>query len=438
MTRREVLRAGAAAALAAGLSGCYGVGDNRTASGTVFIWDVRTGAPQDAMKAKIAAYNRTTSGPKLDILFFENNPYKQKLQVAIGAGSPPDIIFGWGGGVLKSYVDAGAIYDLEPAMAKHPEWRQRFLPQVLAGTTFGKGIYGVPINGTQPVVLYYNKAIFDRLKLKPPETFDELLRAAATLKRAGVTPISLAGQSQWPYLMWISYLTDRIGGSEVVDAALAGEKGAWHHPAITKATATIRQLVDRCAFGSGFAALNYDSGQSSALLFTDKAGMQLMGTWDYGIIAGNAPTFVQSGKLGYAAFPAYEGGRGNPKDISGNLANFYSVASKSSDVQAAVDFLRTQILTPADATSLIAGGELPPVTDVGQLLPKAPKDQQPWLAFQADLVKNAPKFQLSWDQALPPAPAQSLLTALSKLFLGQYGPRQFADAMEAASAEVRA
>src|SRR4051794_26364832 len=438
MTRREALRAGFAATLAAGLSGCYGVGDNRTASGTLFIWDVRTGAPQEGMKAKIAAFNRATAGPKVDILFFENNPYKQKLQVAVGAGSPPDIIFGWGGGVLKSYVDAGEIYDLAPEMAKHPDWKQRFLPTVLKGTTFGKGIYGVPINGTQPVVLYYNKAVFDRLKLQPPKTFDELLAAVKALKAGGVTPISLAGQSQWPYLMWISYLTDRIGGAEVVDAALAGEKGAWHHPAITKATATIRQLVDSGAFGSGFAALNYDSGQSSALLFTDKAGMQLMGTWDYGIIAGNAPKFVGAGKLGYLPFPAYDGGRGDPKDISGNLANFYSVAAKSSDPQAAVEFLRTQILTPADATTLIAGGELPPVNDIEQLLPKAPKDQRQWLAFQAALVKHAPTFQLSWDQALAPAPAQALLIALSKLFLGQYGPGQFADAMESASAEVRA
>lgn len=438
MTRREALQAGAAAALAAGLSGCYGVGDNRTASGKLFIWDIRTGAPQEAMKAKLAAFNRTTRGPKVDILFFENNPYKQKLQVAIGAGTPPDIIFGWGGGVLKAYVDADQIRDLAPDMVKHPDWKPRFLPAVLEGATFGKGIYGVPINGTQPVVLYYNKAVFERLKLEPPESFDELTAAARTLKGAGLTPIALAGQSQWPYLMWISYLTDRIGGPGVVDAALAGEKGAWRDPAITKATSTIRQLVSDGVFGSGFASLNFDSGQSSALLFTDKAGMQLMGTWDYGIIAGNAPDFVKSGKLGYLRFPAYDGGRGDPKDISGNLSNFYSVAAKSSDPQAAVDFLRTQVLTPADAGSLMAGGELPPVSDVDALLPKAPKDQREWLSFQADLVKTAPRFQLSWDQALAPAPAQTLLTALSKLFLGEYGPRDFADAMEEASAEVRA
>lgn len=47
-----------------------------------------------------------------------------------------------------------------------------------------------------------------------------------------------------------------------------------------------------------------------------------------------------------------------------------------------------------------------------------------YLSFTYNMVKNAPNFQASWDQALPPAEAQELLTDLSKLFLNQMTPQQ--------------
>jgi len=52
-----------------------------------------------------------------------------------------------------------------------------------------------------------------------------------------------------------------------------------------------------------------------------------------------------------------------------------------------------------------------------------------WLQFNYGLVKNAPHFQLSWDQALLPQPAQALLTNLDQLFLKQIAPQQFSDNM---------
>ena len=45
------------------------------------------------------------------------------------------------------------------------------------------------------------------------------------------------------------------------------------------------------------------------------------------------------------------------------------------------------------------------------------------------MVKAAPSFQLSWDQALPADQAQALLSNLSQVFLKQESPQEFADAM---------
>src|SRR5699024_11400602 len=75
--------------------------------------------------------------------------------------------------------------------------------------------YGVPNIDTQPVILYYSTELFDQHSLTPPTTWDELMTAVETFSAAGITPIALAGQSVWPELMYIQYLTDRIGGEGV-------------------------------------------------------------------------------------------------------------------------------------------------------------------------------------------------------------------------------
>jgi raffinose/stachyose/melibiose transport system substrate-binding protein len=55
------------------------------------------------------------------------------------------------------------------------------------------------------------------------------------------------------------------------------------------------------------------------------------------------------------------------------------------------------------------------------------------LKFVYASVKDAPHFQQSWDQALPPNQADALLTNLDRLFLKEITPKQFSDNMNAAA-----
>ena len=53
--------------------------------------------------------------------FFANDAYKTKVRTAVGAGQGPTFIYGWGGGVLKSYVDAGQVEDLSTFLKDNPD-----------------------------------------------------------------------------------------------------------------------------------------------------------------------------------------------------------------------------------------------------------------------------------------------------------------------------
>ena len=359
--------------------------------------------------------------------FFQNDPYKQKLQVAMGAHQPPDIFFGWGGGVLKSYVDAHDVYDMTGALNADPTWKNKFLPAVMTGVTFDDKIYGVPNSGSQPVFFFYNKDLFTKYHLTPPATWNDLLSHVNLLKQNGVLPIALGGASKWPYLMYEEYLVDRIGGPAVMDAVAAKQPNAWSNPAFIKANTMIQDLVSAGAFGTNFASVSYDTGQASALLYTGKAAMHLMGTWEFANILSNSPDFIQSNKIGWFTFPGVEGGSGDPKNLAGNLCNYYSIASASKAPQAALTYLKEAVLNDDEISRFINNGEVPPIQGIKGKLSSAPHGD--WLQFAYTSILQAPHYQLSWDQALPPRTGQDLLTNLDQLFLKQISPQQFSTNM---------
>src|SRR2546421_8705133 len=215
ISRRRFLKVAGGTVLATTLTGCFGVGGSTTTGGsssTVTIWDIRTGAEQKVVQGAVDSFNSSHSGIQAAINYFQNDPYKQKLQVAMGAHNSPDIFLGWGGGVLKSYVNANDVYDMTSNLDANSTWKNRFLPAVMPAVTINGKIYGVPNSGMQPALFFYNKDIFNQYHLTPPQTWNELLQAINTLTQHNVIPIALAGGSQWPYLMYEEYLVDRYGG----------------------------------------------------------------------------------------------------------------------------------------------------------------------------------------------------------------------------------
>lgn len=433
MSRRTFLEVAGGAALTTTMAGCFGVGGSQTntgsgsSAGTVEVWDIRTGNEQKVVNAAAAAYNSAQSAVKVHIDYFENDPYKQKLQVAMGAKNPPDIFFGWGGGILKSYVNANDVYDLTPDLNADPAWKNKFFPSVMSNAAFNGKFYGIPCAGMQTELFFYNKDIFSKYNLSPPTTWSELLNAINVLKKNNIIPIALAGASQWPYLMYAEFLVDRIGGADVFKAVFAGQPNAWSDPAFIKANTMIQDLVKMGAFGTSYTSTNADSNQDAALVYTGKAGMMLQGNWNFSVFQTNALAFLNAGKLGWFPFPAVEGGKGDPKDVYGNPCNFYSVASASKSTKNAVDYLKNGVMTDAMIKGFINVGDVPPVEGLESQLASAANGE--WLSYNYSMAKNAPNFQLSWDQILSPSQAQASLTNLSQVFLNQISPETFSNNM---------
>ncbi|WP_314176482.1 extracellular solute-binding protein [Streptomyces winkii] len=421
----------AALALTASACGKSGRSEGGSGGGTL-VWALSQGT-ESTFRASAKEWNKAHPDEKVDIQYFQNDPYKQKLRTAVGAGNGPVLFENWGGGTLKKYVDAGKVADLTPELDKDPQWKDRLLPSVLRSTTFDGKIYGVPINGVQPVVLYYNKQLFKKAGAEPPKTWDDLLALVKKFKAKGIAPLSMGGASKWPDLMWLEYLVDRIGGPGVFKDIEAGKKGAWSDPAVLKAAEMIKQLVDAGGFAKGFASVSADTGQPEAQMYTGKAAMLLQGSWAYANIQTGAPKFISGGHLGWTAFPAVEGGKGDAANVVGNPANFHSLSAQADakEKKTAVSYLKKGVYNDSYVENLLSIGNVPPVKNLDAKIKRAKSAD--WLSYVYGTTLDAKNFQLSWDQALAPELGNVMLTNLDQLFLGEISPAKFCAQMDKAA-----
>ncbi len=433
--RASALAITALAALVA-LTGCGTAGpsaagpaasDGSVKGTNATVW-VISGATEFVFDNSFDRWNKAHPSTPFTVQSFANDPYKQKIRTAVGAGQAPTLIYGWGGGTLKSYVDAGAVEDLSD-LAADPALKDRFLPSIAAvGQVDGK-TYAVPNNGLKPVMIYYNKDLFDQVGVKPPRTWDDLLALVPKFRAKGIAPLTVAGASKWPLLMWEEYLVDRLGGPQVMQRVLAGEKNAWSDPAIVKANTMIQQLVSAGGFVDGFGSISTDSSADIALLYTGKAAMTLALPSAYQAVQSGAPDFLAAHKLGYLDFPTVKGGKGDPLDVVGNPSNYWSVSSKATpgEKKTAEEYIKEDLLDSSYVSDLLKSANVPPVQGIQDKL-EATSDPEYYGKIYS-LASKAPSFQLSWDQALSPEQADVLLTSLQQVFLKQITPQQFSDAM---------
>jgi raffinose/stachyose/melibiose transport system substrate-binding protein len=428
-TRWAATMVAGALALSAVACGTTGPGQ-AGAAGDVSMWALQT-ADQPILEETIGAWNDLHPDAAIRADFFSSDAYKPKIRTAVGAGQAPTLIYSWGGGVLRSYVEAGAVADLSAYRDRYPQLFERYVPVALENNQFDGRIYALPFNKVNPVVLYYNAELFTRAGVRPPTTWDELMALVPVFRGMGVAPLALGGQSKWPSLMYLEYLVDRIGGTEVFQRVLDRQPGAWSDPAVVEAATRIQQLVRAGGFADGFASTPSDSGSEMALLYTGRAAMVLQLSSQYQVVKKTAPEFVTGGRLGWVAFPAVSGGLGDPSYIVGTPANSFAISSASTEEQrrTALDFMAGQVLDESYVDAVVGSGGVPPIKDIESRL--ATSEDAGFLDFTYDLVQEASTFQLSWDQSLGVAEADALLTNLEQVFLLQISPEEFASRMDA-------
>jgi raffinose/stachyose/melibiose transport system substrate-binding protein len=405
---------------------CGGGSDNggESESEAVVAWDLTNGSADAGKKAAVENFN-AKGGAQITLEQFENDQYKEKIQADMANGEGPDIIYGWGQtGIMKRWVDAGQIADLT---GKVDTLLSKIVDSVAAGCVFDGKTYGVPIESTQPIIMYYNDDLFEKIGAEHPETWEEFLALIPKFKDAGVAPVSVAGGAAWTEMMWAEYLVDNIAGPEAFLDILANKEGAWTNPKVVEAMTVLEKFIKSKPFEEGYESVTPDQNGELALLVDGKAAMMLHGSWLTSTIVKDYPDANEYISLDY--FPFYEGGAGDKTNLVGNLSNFWSIksveAGTSQEKQdAAISFLNDEIFTDEYVDALLATDAIPPVKGLED---KLTTDKQ---KFLYGMINDANSFQLSWDQALDPDASNALLNGLTELFTGKTTAKEWCEMMD--------
>jgi len=391
-------------------------------------WDIQTQpAGSKILQEALERFEKANPGYKAQRSQIPNDAYKTKIKIAFGANEPPCVFTNWGGGTLREFVKAGQVVDLTPYLAKDAAFKDRFLATAFDVTTIQGKVYGLPGENTAATVIYYNSELFAKHGLTPPKTWPELLKVVETLKAQGIAPFALANKAKWPGSMYFMYLVDRIGGPDAFrKAALRSPGGSFADPAFVEAGRKLQELVKAGAFAQGFNGLDYDVGASRRLLYSGKAAMTLMGTWESSSIKNENPEFVK--KLDFFAFPTIPGGKGQAGNIVGSVGNnFYSVSSACKSPDAAYQMIKSMVDEPS-VQARLQDNRLVPV--------KGLQISDPTMQRVMKLVADAPFVQYWYDQELPPQLAELHKDTVQALFGLSMTPEEAAQKMDALAAQI--
>jgi raffinose/stachyose/melibiose transport system substrate-binding protein len=403
---------------ASGAAAAGGATGNLT--GTVSFWHLNTG-PVEGFGNAARRLEAQYPGVKVDIQSLQNDPFKTKLNVAMGSDSPPDVWNTWGGGVLGNFARSGAALDLSGEVEKNG-WKDRLVAAPLEMVKVDGKIYAIPVY-VSGVFFFYNKELLQSNNLTPPKTWDEMLKFIDDAKSKGLTPIGLANKTRWPGAFYLNYLVDRINGPDFLSKVLAGQ-ASFNDPGVVEAGRRMQELAKAGAFPEGFNGLDYDTGGSRQLMYAGKTALELQTSSYPATTAGEMKGFEQ--KLDFAPFPALPNGKGQPNGLLGGMIGF-AVAQKTKARDASVELLR--FLTDDTARdAYIKNGRVPSV--------KGGEITDPLTKKTADMISGASSFQNYWDQALPPELGQEQLDVSQALLGGSISPEAAAQRLDDVAKKV--
>lgn len=428
-----------AAAMIASLAACGGGdsgsgdggsssgGDSGSASGgdkEIVYWNIGTESPdKDVITKAVEKFNsETESGYTVTSVPTQNDTYKEKLVVAMSSGECPDMYSCWSGGPMYEYIDSGFGQPIDD-LFNASEIKDKLMESAVSQATYNDHVYAVPYQNISMSGIFYNKEMFDKYKLKEPETLADLENICDTLKKNDITPFALANSSKWTGSMYYMNLAARYGGLEPFQKAVAGE-GKFTDDCFIKAGEKVQEWVEAGYFPDGVNSLSEDDGQAKQLMYQETAGMLLCGSWYTGTFATDSAEFYE--KIGWFPFPAIEESDADPSIMIGTVGDQFIVFNCEGEKLEAAFECAEKHLDEEVIDFEVENGKIPPVQGIESKLTDSITKEV------VEAANNASEIQLWYDQYLPPAVATAHLDGLQEVFGLTKTPQEAQEAMQKA------
>ncbi len=293
---------------------------------------------------ELAARYEAKTGVKVNFeLYAPSDAYTQKVRAAAQGGNLPDIF-----GILAemrdfaSYIKAGYVSDLTAAMQENNrQWQMNFSPKALGvnefseGNSYGvkPGIYGVPIDITTIMMLYY-KDLFKELGLnpnKPPATWEEFIDIGKKIKEAKKQGLISGFGEVWMIDCMANNFAFNIMGRDKVLATIRGEV-PYTDPDWVRVFGLFKEMQEAGLLYNGLVSMVNKTAEQ--LFANGRAVFAFNGSWCVNVYEGMNPN------LNYAAMLLPQVSDKFPVSVWGGAGSSFMVSEKSNNKEEAIKFLK--------------------------------------------------------------------------------------------------
>lgn len=272
----------------------------------------------------IDSYVKENPNVKVTVEALQDEPYKQKFTTYAASNSIPDVFMVWGQpSFFNPIMEHGYAAEL-----KEDDFKDYgFFNGALDGFTSDGKLYGLPRN-TDFMVLYYNKAIFEKYGVKLPTTYEDIIEASKIFRKNNVAPISMNGKDKWAMsILFQDLVLKQSGDQSLMNAGLAGTTKVTSDPSFIKAAQDVKALMDVKGFQDSFVTADY--GAANNLFAQGKAAMYYMGSWEVGMDTNKDFSDDFKKNVDVTIFPAPSTAKGKASDLAAWNGGGYSVSANS-------------------------------------------------------------------------------------------------------------
>jgi len=261
------------------------------------FWTPFSGADGPFMKEIVDKYNASQDKYKINFVIQPNGEYYKMLEVAISTGTDQPDLFAIHLDQIPTYVSKGLLQPLDDLAATAGFNKSDYVEAAVEYATIDGKWYGIPLD-IHPLVMYYNKDLFEAAGISgPPTNRQEFEEAVEKLTDPSKGVYGYVLPTLWPQQFIFPTLVWQNGG-ELWD----GNDVAYNSPEAVEMVEWMRGLVDR-----GISPGNVQQDGENTLFLQGKNAIQFNGPWmksqfdEAGLNYGIAPV-PQIGKARQAVF----------------------------------------------------------------------------------------------------------------------------------------
>lgn len=294
------------------------------------------GAEQrNAFERLALAFERKNPKIKVKLLFATDSNYKNNVPVWLEKSTNTSLI-GWQGGErLFSLVQQGLIHPITELWNSN-NLTANYPTTVINTIKFNNNIYGIPFaRGFWG--FFYNKGLFDELKISPPKTWSEFVAVCEKIQQNNKTPIGLANHELWPAAAWFDYLLYRTHGLDIRNRVVRGDI-SYDSPQVHEVMNLWSDLLSNNYFNKNPGSLSRE--ELKPLLYRRYIGMTLSGSF----MTSQIPSHLKD-EIGFFAFPKISATQDSVENAPIDVFIIPKNAPNKEDAQRFLSFLsETKIL----------------------------------------------------------------------------------------------